>query len=217
MGGAMRELERIFEDIMALNRWSGDESRSGPGSTLAYTCNLRHQLEVFVKAFGVTTFFDAPCGDFHWMKEVPFPPGVNYVGGEIASSLVAQNAARYASPSRKFIAFDIAADAFPRCDVWFCRDCLFHLPDVLIFRALANFCASQIPLLMMTNHINATGFLNSDVAAGEFRLVDFYIEPFNLPRDVLFRIADYVHPFPQREMCVWTREQVATALAKRSA
>ena len=67
---------------------------------------------------------------------------------------------------------------------------------------------------MMTNHINATGFKNVDIEAGEFRLIDFYSPPFNLPRDVLFRVADYVDPFPQREMCVWTREQIAAALKK---
>ena len=44
----MSELESLFENIMALNRWSGEESRSGPGSTLTYTCNLRSQLGVFV-------------------------------------------------------------------------------------------------------------------------------------------------------------------------
>ena len=65
---------------------------------------------------------------------------------------------------------------------------------------------------MMTNHINAAGFKNSDIPVGEFRLVDFFSEPFNLPREVLFRVVDYVDPFPPREMCVWTREQVAAAL-----
>jgi hypothetical protein len=70
---------------------------------------------------------------------------------------------------------------------------------------------------MMTNHINATGFENVDIEAGEFRRVDFYEAPFHLPRDVLFRIADYVYPFPQREMCVWTREQILAALQQREA
>lgn len=212
----MAELEQIFEDIMALNRWGEGESRSGPGSSLSYTCNLRHQLAIFLESFEITTFFDAPCGDFHWMKEVALPPGLAYVGGEIARSLVAQNASKYATDARKFIAFDVVQDEFPAADVWFCRDCLFHLPDAAIFSALSNFCDSKIKLLMMTNHINATGFQNSDIVAGEFRLLDFYAEPFCLPREVLFRIADYVHPFPQREMCVWTRDQVAAALAKRS-
>jgi len=211
----MSDLERVFEDIIARNRWSGDESRSGPGSTMAYTCNLRSQLPLFLDAFAIKTFFDAPCGDFNWMRAVAFPPGVAYIGGEIARSLVDRNARAYAGASRKFIAFDIVADAFPPSDVWFCRDCLFHLPNAAIVGALENFCASQTRLLMMTNHLNTTGFRNTDIPAGEFRLVDFYAEPFCLPREVLFRIADYVHPFPQREMCVWTREQVAAALARR--
>jgi hypothetical protein len=202
---------------MALNRWSGDESRSGPGSTLSYTCNLRAQLEIFLKTYGIKTFFDAPCGDFHWMKEVAFPPGIAYLGGEIAGSLVDENIRKYASDSRTFLNFDLVADKFPAGDLWFCRDCLFHLPDALIFQALHNFCQSKIELLMMTNHINATGFENVDIEAGEFRRVDFYEAPFHLPRDVLFRIADYVYPFPQREMCVWTREQILAALQQREA
>ncbi|WP_158818264.1 class I SAM-dependent methyltransferase [Methylocapsa sp. S129] len=211
----MSELENVFEKIMALNRWSGDESRSGPGSTLSYTCNIRNQLEVFVRQFEIKTFFDAPCGDFNWMKEVGFPDGSLYLGGDIANSLIRENVKKYARESRKFFNFDIVADKFPEADVWFCRDCLFHLPDAYIFQALRNFCDSKIKLLMMTNHINATGFRNTDIEAGEFRLVDFYSEPFGLPRDVLFRIADYVHPYPQREMCVWTREQIAAALETR--
>jgi hypothetical protein len=211
----MSELESLFENIMALNRWSGDESRSGPGSTLSYTCNIRHQLEVFVEKFAIKTFFDAPCGDFHWMKEVRFPAELAYVGGDIAGSLIDENVRKYAGAARTFFKFDIAADRFPQADVWFCRDCLFHLPDAYIFRALRSFYDSNIKLLMMTNHINATGFDNVDIEAGEFRLIDFYSAPFGLPRDVLFRIADYVHPFPQREMCVWTREQIAAALDKR--
>jgi hypothetical protein len=211
----MSELESLFENIMALNRWSGEESRSGPGSTLSYTCNLRSQLEVFFDKFGIKALFDAPCGDFHWMKEVLFPAGFSYVGGDVVGSLVAQNIENYAAEGRAFVTFDIAADRFPEADVWFCRDCLFHLPEALVFRALRNFCDSKIALLMMTNHINATGFRNVDIEAGEFRLIDFYSEPFCLPRDVLFRIADYVHPFPQREMCLWTREQIAAALERQ--
>ena len=130
-------------------------------------------------------------------------------------SLIDDNIKKYSGDARKFFKFDITEDRFPQSDVWFCRDCLFHLPDAYVFKALRNFCDLKIELLMMTNHVNATGFKNVDIEAGEFRLIDFYSEPFGLPRDVLFRVADYVHPFPQREMCVWTREQIKAALEKR--
>ena len=211
----MSRLRTVFENIISLDRWSGDESRSGPGSSLAYTVNLRSQLPTFVRAFAVKNFFDAPCGDFHWMKEVNFPADLEYIGGDIVGSLVAANVDKYASASRKFLEFDVVDDRFPACDLWFCRDCLFHLPDEDIFRALRNFCDCGAKLVMMTNHLNTTGFRNVDIEAGEFRLVDFYSEPFRLPREVLFRVADYIHPYPQREMCVWTREQIRAALEAR--
>ena len=209
-------LENIFDRIITANRWGGGESQSGPGSTLNYTYNLRHELESFIPAFGINTFLDAPCGDFHWMKEVAGPEGMQYIGGEIVASLVRYNNENHASASRRFIEFDITTDEFPECDLWFCRDCLFHLPLDLIFRALRGFCNSNAKLLMMTNHLNTSGFTNSDIPSGEFRLLDFFSEPFNLPREVLYRIADYVYPFPQREMCVWSRAQIVKALGPPS-
>lgn len=210
----MSDLQRIFEHIAARNKWRNRESRSGDGSTLFYTRHLRSRLEAFVREFEVRTFFDAPCGDFNWMRAVAFPPRVTYMGGDIALSLIKQNRKRYAAPRRRFLQFDIVRDPFPEADVWFCRDCLFHLPHELIFRALRNFCDSKIKLVMMTNHINKNGFGNVDGKAGGFRLVDFFSPPFNLPREVLYRVVDYIEPYPPREMCVWTREQIAAALAQ---
>lgn len=84
----MSELRAVFENIMALNRWSGDESQSGPGSTLNYTRHLRPHLEAFVANFGISSLFDAPCGDFNWMRQVKFPEGFMYLGGDIARPLV---------------------------------------------------------------------------------------------------------------------------------
>lgn len=208
----MSELKRIFEHIAARNKWRNAESRSGDGSTLFYTRHLRGELEVFIRQFSVRAFFDAPCGDFNWMKEVAFPLGMTYFGGDIAGSLIKANRRKHGGPRRRFLDFDIVRDPFPQADVWFCRDCLFHLPEALILQALRNFCNSKVKLVMMTNHLNKAGFKNVDVEAGGFRLVDFFIEPFNLPRDPLFRVTDYIEPYPPREMCVWTREQVTTAL-----
>jgi hypothetical protein len=213
----MSELKRVFEGIAAGNKWLNAESRSGDGSTLLYTRHLRAELPRFVKKFAIKSLFDAPCGDFNWMRRVRFPDDLVYVGGDIADSLIEANNRKYASRSRRFISFDIVADEFPAADVWFCRDCLFHLDNRRILRALRNFARSKIERVMMTNHINTTGFVNTDIEAGGFRLVDFFIEPYCLPRDVCFRVTDYMDPYPPREMCVWKREQIATALNERPA
>ncbi len=188
------------------------ESLSGDGSTLGYTHNLRHELAKFLAKFRVVSMFDAPCGDFNWMKAVEFPQGFQYAGGDIVPTLIDGLRERYAAPERRFVTFDVAADAFPDADMWFCRDCLFHLPNAAALAALRGFARSRIGFAMITTHLNVTDFDNADIKPGGFRLIDLHKPPYNLPRDVLYRIPDYVFPYPQRELCVWSRAQVAAAL-----
>src|ERR1022692_4276891 len=144
-----RSLKEVFESYAIENTWNNDESKSGPGSTLLYTVNLRSQLAVFIKKFEIKSIFDAPCGDFNWMRAMEFPEGLRYVGGDIASTLIAQNRAMYSNSHREFVEFDLVSGRFPASDVWFCRDCFFHLPFVDIFRALHNFVKSGVNYLMM--------------------------------------------------------------------
>jgi len=210
----MSNLAAVFESHAASNHWRNPESVSGDGSTLDYTYNLRRELAKFVRAFRVASMFDAPCGDFNWMRAVEFPQGFAYTGGDIVASLAEANRARYAAPGRAFTRFDITSDPFPDADLWFCRDCLFHLPSETALAALRGFARSRIGYVMTTTHLNVTNFENRDVEAGGFRMLDLYKPPYSLPREVLFRIADYVHPFPPRELCVWSRAQVAAALGQ---
>ena len=65
---------------------------------------------------------------------------------------------------------------------------------------------------MTTTHLNVIDFENRDIEAGDYRLLDLHIAPFFLPRNVLYRIPDYIFPYPQRELCVWSRRQVAGAV-----
>ena len=132
----MSDLRDVFENIMALNRWSGGESRSGPGSTLSYTCNLRSQLEIFLKTYEIKTFFDAPCGDFNWMKLLDLP--IQYLGADVVEDIVAENKRRFGNHSRSFTRLDLTGDTLPKVDLIFCRDCLFHFSFEHISSALGN-------------------------------------------------------------------------------
>lgn len=58
-------MEEVFESLYVRGGWGKGESRSGPGSSMQYTANLRAQLPVFLRRFKVRRFFDAPCGDLH--------------------------------------------------------------------------------------------------------------------------------------------------------
>jgi SAM-dependent methyltransferase len=211
----LSELAAVFARHEADNYWGNAESLSGDGSTLAYTYNLRRELSKFIRAFRVTSMFDAPCGDFNWMQAVDFPPGFDYLGGDIVASLIEKNRARHGREGRRFVRFDISADPFPDADLWFCRDCLFHLPNASVLAALEGFARSRIGFMMATTHLNVTGFDNTDIAPGGFRLIDLHKPPYRLPREVFYRIPDYVFPYPQRELAVWSRAQVRAALGLR--
>lgn len=160
---------------------------------------------------------DAPCGDFNWMKEVQFEEGFTYIGGDIVPEMVADNANKYPSATRSFRQFDVVADEFPDVDMWFCRDLLFHLPHALVLKALRNFASSQVRFAMITSHINDGSIRNKDIASpGMFRLLDLRSKPYNFPPPII-EIKDYVDHFPPRNLCLWTREQVATALEQERA
>lgn len=119
-------LEEAFTRIHATNLWGAAESRSGLGSEHEATSVLRAALPELLRAVGATSLLDVPCGDFAWLGHVDLGP-VEYVGADIVAVIVDRNAARYASPKRRFVRLDLTRDPLPPADVVLCRDCLVHL------------------------------------------------------------------------------------------
>jgi hypothetical protein len=204
--------ESVFTSIWKSNYWADDESLSGPGSTLAYTETIRRELPLVFEKFGIKSVFDAPCGDFTWMKEVLKTTQVNYTGGDIVKGIVSQNQA-YSNEHTKFVVFDITAMPFPKADLWICRDVFFHLSHKDIVASLQQFAASEIPYFLTTTHKN-NGFSNTDIHTGDFRLIDLFAPPYNFPADVLYRFEDYIPPHPPREMCLFTRDQIGQVVSQ---
>jgi hypothetical protein len=203
----------IFTAIYESNHWGSGESRSGPGSTLAYTEPLRRELPDLFARHQIATVFDAPCGDFHWMPEVIARSRVSYVGGDIVPALVARHRRVHGNERTAFRVFDLVADDFPIADLWLCRDCLFHLPYAQIDEVLRRFAASKIRYALLTNHRNLSGFSNRDIRPGGFRKLDLLAEPFCLPAETLVRIVEGgALGDGEHEMCLWERSQIAAAL-----
>ncbi|MFC6495946.1 class I SAM-dependent methyltransferase [Ancylobacter dichloromethanicus] len=207
-----KDMSPIFDHIYENNLWRSDESRSGPGSTLAGTANIRQELPKIVENLSLTSILDAPCGDFYWMKEVTFRDGFRYIGADIVKPMIEANRQAYEKPfSRTFLTLDITKDPLPEVGLFFCRDCLFHLSIADIKKVFDNFLRSGTPYMMTTTHINTDQFVNTDINSGSFRFIDLFKPPFNLPADVLARVDDYHMGIVPREMCVWSREQIAQA------
>ena len=152
------ERRRIFTAIHDSQHWnqspadggSEPESISGPGSSLAETEKLRRDLMEMIKKLGIHSLLDAPCGDSHWIANLAGQLNL-YLGLDIVADLIADNIRRYADRNMYFQVGDILSTPLPRTDAILCRDCLVHLSDASILRALHNFQASGARYLLSTS------------------------------------------------------------------
>ena len=200
--------KRKFTSIWKTNYWNDAESLSGPGSNMDYTKNIRKELPLLFTEFNIKSVFDAPCGDFFWMKEVLKNLEINYIGGDIVNDLVDLNNLKYKKQNIKFINFDITIDKFPNCDLWICRDVLFHLSNKDIFLALHKFVESECKYILTTTHLPDKKWVNSDISSGSFRLIDLFQSPYSFPVNVHYRFNDYIDPHPPREMCLFSKNDI---------
>ena len=168
----------IFTLIYAKNIWGSAESRSGAGSTLDETLSLRHNLPALLRQYQITSLLDIPCGDFHWMSAIDLG-GVAYTGADIVAELVAAAEQQYGQPGRKFIHLDLLADALSPADAILCRDCLVHLPNLDVMKAIANIRASGATYLLATTF--PARQINDEISLGYWRPINLERAPFNLP------------------------------------
>lgn len=170
-------LAERFSEIYSKNLFRGKESRSGPGSCLVQTAEIRRVLPMLVQEFGIKTFLDAPCGDWFWMKETQL--GVeNYTGTDIVSSLIERNQQKFGNDSTNFLCLNLIEDQLPQSDLIFCRDCLIHLPFHDIRKMLTNFKRSKSTYLLTNTYINRTA--NTDLILDDiWRPLNLELAPFN--------------------------------------
>jgi hypothetical protein len=210
-------IENRFTTIFDSNFWSSSESASGLGSTIAYTENLRKHLPGLFRDFSIKTVFDAPCGDFNWMKVVTGHCDVDYIGADIVKSLIDINIQKHSSERVRFIHSNIVQDAFPKTDLWLCRDCLIHLSYADAFSALQRFVDSGTRYVLTNTYKLPSGHKNHDIETGSFRQIDLFSAPYFFNSSPLYRIDDFISGFTPREMCLWPREDILKSLTLRRA
>jgi hypothetical protein len=205
-----------FTRIYKNNSWRDEESVSGAGSTLKYTKNLRQELPSVLSDHSIRSLFDAPCGDLNWMKQFLSDFEITYVGGDIVQPLIESLNSQYSNERTSFIHIDLVKDGFPKADCMICRDCLFHLSYADTRSLLQNYVDSETSFLLTSTHTNAAHFSNRDLDLDieAFRLIDLFSTPYNFPNDPLARIDDWIPPWPERQMCLWSRNQVIEALSR---
>jgi SAM-dependent methyltransferase len=172
-GKSMRE---VFTDIYHHNLFGGTVSRSGTGSDLIQTAEIRRRLPAFLKEFGVQSVLDIPCGDFHWMKEVEID--VDYTGADLVAEMIQKNQQLYGNEKRRFVTLDVVRDDLPKVDLVFCRDVLVHLSFNDALAALQNIKRSGSDYLLTTTFTARDS--NIDIQTGQWRPLNLEKAPFNL-------------------------------------
>jgi hypothetical protein len=203
-------LRERFERIYSTNLWADAESRSGVGSSLDSTRDLRAELPIALRRLEAGVLLDVPCGDFAWMQHVDLT-GIEYIGGDIVPSIVEANRLTHASESRRFVVLDLTRDSLPDADVLLCRDCLVHLSYANIRAVLANIARSNIRFLLMTSFPGRRD--NYDVIDGDWRPLDFQAPPFDFPAPTLTiveKCEEEGGSYSDKSLLAWPVDQLRT-------
>jgi SAM-dependent methyltransferase len=171
----------VFTDIYNSNQWGAKESKSGLGSTFEATAIIRKQLPLIIEKYAIQSMLDVPCGDYNWMKAVG--KTCNYIGGDIVAEAIENNQKLYASEKVQFKQIDITKDTLPTVDLIFCKDCLQHLSDANVHKALANFKSSGSKYLLVTSYPKT--WINYDIEDGNYRALNLRKSPFCLSKPLL--------------------------------
>ena len=175
-------LGEVFARVYQTNFWGSPDSRSGAGSDLIQTAEIRKRIPEVIGDLGARTMLDIPCGDFHWMKEVEL--NVEYIGADVVEDLMRRNQELFSTPLRRFIVCDITKGPVPTVDLVLCRDLLVHLSYQDAFAALRNLRLSGSKYLLTTTFTQRSR--NFDIpTTGKWRPLNLKLEPFKFGEPIL--------------------------------
>lgn len=175
--GVRRAPEEVFGQIHDARSWRG-QSVSGTGSDPETTAPLLEALPELLRAIGVRTILDAPCGDGNWMAALDYPLD-HYTGIDVVPAVVEAAAAAHASETREYRVGDLIRDPLPQADLVLCRDCLVHLPFAEGVEALSNIRRSGATWLLATTF--PARETNVDIRMGRWRPLNLCRPPYSLP------------------------------------
>jgi hypothetical protein len=78
------DAEGRFSYLAETSHWDANrESVGGHGSTIEKTQQYRLELSDLIRNRSLRSMFDAPCGDYNWMRLVVAETSIGYIGGDI--------------------------------------------------------------------------------------------------------------------------------------
>lgn len=204
-----------FSKIYNDNIWGSDESRSGKGSELKSTINIRTFLIDFIVKNKIKSLVDAPCGDFNWMKHVTREVGVKYIGIDIVEKMIKKNIKYFKNVDTNFICSDLTVEKIPNCDLILVKDFLLHLSFDDTDRFLKNLSNTSYKYILISNHILEKSFRNKDIRSGDYRRIDLFKKPYKFSQDkIIKKVKDYPHGHPKpKNALLFKKEDIPKRLS----
>jgi len=204
----------IFSYIYAFNLWGNKKSKSGDGSTLEYTENIRNQLPILFEKYEIESVLDAPCGDFQWFKEIVENSSFEYMGIDIVPAIIKKNIKKFSGNKRiQFLERNLVNYKYKKYDLVLARDFLFHLSFNDTYKFLVNFVNSNSKYLLTTSYSSI--LKNEDIQTGSFRKIDLFLSPYFFSYENNEKIKDFISPYPERYLFLFSKAQVESALIKQ--
>ncbi len=184
------DITKIFENIYEQNFWGDNESISGSGSNSQNTVKIRKEIPKLLKKFNIKNFIDAPCGDFYWMKFIIHDLGIDkYFGIDIVKDIIDKNQKNFSNTKINFYTKNIIDDLLFSGDLIFCRDCLVHFSYSDIIKTLKNIKKNGIKYIL-TTHFTKIDRKFINIETGQWRPINFILDPFNFPQPEEIIIED---------------------------
>ena len=177
-----KDPKEVFTEVFTINDWSSTESHSGMGSTLQFTPNIRKQLPLLWKAYGIKKVLDIGCGDFNWMKEIVGSLDY-YKGTDIVEAITNLNIERYEIKGNvEFETCNIIKDCNFKAedfDAIILKDVLVHFPTDVANSVIGKLKSIGIKYIFITHFKDIEE--NTDLGAfGQWRPLNMSIQPFDL-------------------------------------
>ena len=197
-------VEDTFQKIFSYNFWGSNESISGVGSNLNQTETLILELGKLLQSRkDIQTILDIPCGDFNWMQKVDLS-SVSYIGADIVKPLIEKNKASFEKTGIEFRHLNLISDELPKVDLVIVRDCLVHLSEENIAKAIANLKRSGSKYILSTSFIDRKQ--NKDIKNGDWRPINLELAPFNFPKpefSILENCTEARGKYKDKTMGLW--------------